>query len=618
MIPRWKIISLSVGVFLFLLTCKTKSSDTDTTNYLNHHDSVDYVGIQACRPCHSDKYDSFVHTGMGQSFFHATKEKSVANFEGIEAVYDSKTDLYYFPFWNKDSLYFREFRLKNGDTTHSLVKKIDYIIGSGQHTNSHLYTENGYLYQAPLTWYSQKQKWDLPPGFENENSRFSRKLDVECVSCHNAMPVYTPNSGNRFEHIPLGIDCERCHGPGEAHINKIKSGDITDTSTSIDYSIVNPAKLSWQLQMDVCQRCHLQGNAVLKSGKRFIDFRPGMKLTDYFEVFLPEYEGDHSFIMASHAERLSESQCFIQSNNESNDKNVTCISCHNPHISVNSTPKEKFNNACKSCHTQESCTETEEQLKLNAYNCVSCHMPKTSASDIPHVAIHDHKISIPGNEESPSEEGVLIGLKSINNYNTSDLTLLRAYISKYEKSGNNPFFIHEAEKLLDAGNAEVKIHYFYNTEQYSEIIELASTLIPKECDDPWTLMRIARSYMHNEQWSSSEFWLDSLASLAPFNLDFNNERAIVKMRLKKLDDAVSILNILYELQPNYETTLVNLGRVYFLKDNLGLAKKHSLKAILLNPDSKDAISTLRDIYLATGDLKSLEKITKKLNDLSAN
>jgi hypothetical protein len=48
---------------------------------------------------------------------------------------------------------------------------------------------------------------------------------------------------------------------------------------------VNPGKLPIDLQFDVCQRCHLQGNTVLKEGKSFLDFKPGMRLSDHMTLF---------------------------------------------------------------------------------------------------------------------------------------------------------------------------------------------------------------------------------------------------------------------------------------------------------------------------------------------
>ena len=214
-------------------------------------------------------------------------------------------------FWKNDSLYLLEFRVKNKDTTHQLIKNVDYKIGSGHHTNSHLFEINGFIHQMPYTYYTQDKIADLPPGFENgDNTRFSREIGIECMSCHNAYPQFITGSENKFSNIPNGIDCERCHGPGEAHLKHIQSGNWVDTSKYIDYSIVNPAKLSLDLQFDVCQRCHLQGTAILAEGKSFIDFKPGKHLKEIMDVYIPKYEGDDAFIMASHVDRLKQSACF--------------------------------------------------------------------------------------------------------------------------------------------------------------------------------------------------------------------------------------------------------------------------------------------------------------------
>ena len=112
-----------------------------------------------------------------------------------------------------------EFRLDGADTMHKRTEHISYIIGSGQHTNSHLLQVNGYLYQAPITFYTQKQEWDMAPGMSGGfNSRFGRVIESECVTCHNGLPEQVAGSVNKYTGIPLGIDCERCHGPGSIHV----------------------------------------------------------------------------------------------------------------------------------------------------------------------------------------------------------------------------------------------------------------------------------------------------------------------------------------------------------------------------------------------------------------
>ena len=37
-------------------------------------------------------------------------------------------------------------QINNNDTSHLRTEQVNYIIGSGQHTNSHLYEVNNYLF----------------------------------------------------------------------------------------------------------------------------------------------------------------------------------------------------------------------------------------------------------------------------------------------------------------------------------------------------------------------------------------------------------------------------------------------------------------------------------------
>ena len=43
-----------------------------------------------------------------------------------------------------------------------------------------------------------------------------------------------------YEKIQRGIDCERCHGPGELHVKEKLAGIVVDTANEIDFTIVNP------------------------------------------------------------------------------------------------------------------------------------------------------------------------------------------------------------------------------------------------------------------------------------------------------------------------------------------------------------------------------------------
>ena len=387
---RYLIYTALLFSALLLLFCSRELPKASEGEYLNLADEVKYVGMNTCKACHANIHATFIHTGMGRSFDRATPEKTDATYGAHALVYDTASNLYYKPFFRDSAMYVLEFRLEGGDTVHRRLERIDYIVGSGQHTNSHIVDFNGYIYQAPVTFYTQEGRWDMAPGFRGDNIRFGRFLTPECITCHNHFPDFVEGSLNKYRNMPTGIECERCHGPGEIHVREKMAGHIVDTSRYIDYSIVNPRNLPRDLQMDLCQRCHLQGIAVLNEGKGFFDFKPGMRLQEVFNVFLPRYTNSHErFIMASQADRLRLSPCYLNSE-------MTCITCHNPHLSVEATGKEQYNNACLSCHAgprEEVCAVPMAERMAEGDDCSGCHMPRSGSVDIPHVNITDHCIS---------------------------------------------------------------------------------------------------------------------------------------------------------------------------------------------------------------------------------
>ena len=151
---------------VFIFSCQRGNISTYTT-YLNHNDTVKYVGKEQCKICHVEIYESYMQTGMGKSLHFATKQNSSLSSSNMPIIHDSIKNLSYQPYWKNDSLYLLEFRLKGKDTIHKLSRKVTYKIGSGQHTNSHLFEINGYVHQMPYTYYTQDAIADLPPGFEN-------------------------------------------------------------------------------------------------------------------------------------------------------------------------------------------------------------------------------------------------------------------------------------------------------------------------------------------------------------------------------------------------------------------------------------------------------------------
>jgi tetratricopeptide (TPR) repeat protein len=625
-------IPIAAIVLVMNLNCGQDLDKKIDTKYLNHNDSVKYVGMQQCRSCHADVYNTFIETGMGKSFDLATKQKSSADFSKHHVVYDKFKNLYYHPFWKNNNMYIMEYRMNGKDTVYKRIEKVDYVIGSGQHTNSHLMNINGYLYQMPLTWYAQEKKWDLPPGFENgNNSRFSRTIEFECMSCHNGFPSVTDFTANKFTSIPNGIDCERCHGPGEVHLKEKLAGNLVDTAHEIDYTIVNPKKLPWERQIDLCQRCHLQGNAILKDGKTFKDFKPGMVLSDFWEVYMPKYKGQNDeFIMASHAQRLQLSKCFLESNkpNKTAGKNfetlnLTCITCHNPHVSVKKTGTQIFNNACIKCHSnanQTLCSETEKNRMVNNNDCSNCHMPRSGTIDIPHVTVHDHWIKKPAKTVKQNEIDKVkefAGLYCINNKETTDLSKVKALINYVEKFNGQKEALAQAKTYFKTNDnqqnwldAQVQLHYLQN--DYDAIIAKASFINVDEQKSAWMCYRVGQAFQAKNDYVRAELFFQKAVSLSPQSIDFIDKLAQAKIMLNKLDEAILLLNNNLLQNEKQEGSLVNLGFAYLKQNNLALAKTNYNKALGLNPDNEQALLNLAAVYNLENNKPESLKLLKRI------
>jgi Flp pilus assembly protein TadD len=608
---RALIALLLIGFTIPAFFCTDQKTETDDvveeSAWRNVYDtSAHYVGMETCKSCHIEKYNSYIQTGMGQSFGHATMQKSAADFNPAHAlVYDKNLDFYYKPYWNGESLYVMEYRLQGTDTVHKRIQQIDYVIGSGQHTNSHIFRSGeGYFYQAPITFYTQKKKWDLAPGFENGGSnRFSRMIESECMTCHNGYPDFVPNSQNKNVNVKTGIDCERCHGPGSLHVADKQAGIIVDTSKGPDYSIVNPRRLSTELQNNICQRCHLQGIAVLNDGKTFFDFRPGMKLSQVMNVFMPQYEGaEDKMIMASHVERMKKSPCYI------NSGKMSCITCHDPHISVKFTPRTQYLNACQSCHGGAKQVHCSEDLAARAKvndDCVTCHMPRNGSIDIPHVAVTDHYIrKKPVNNLEQDKIRAFLGLKSFNNDNPDAITTARAYMEFFERYNANKGLIDSAlfylnkQKDIESSQKQNRdyVRAWFLLNDYQKVIEYAAKLDPANINDAWAAYRIGESYYSLQQPDKALPWYKRSVDIWKYALDFQSKYGTCLLAFGKQKEAMQVFNFIIVEDPNHVAANTNLGYLYLQQGNNTMAYEYMRKANKLDPDYEQNLINLAVWY----------------------
>jgi tetratricopeptide (TPR) repeat protein len=583
---------------------------TEKKSIYRHIDNpqATYIGMDKCKSCHEDIYKTYMQTGMGQSWDLASPIKSAADFAKAY-VYDAKKDLHYHAYWKDNKMYIQEYRILAGDTTYHREEQIKYIVGSGQHTNSHLYEINGYLHQAPITYYTQSKKWDLAPGFENNNTGFNREIEAECITCHNGYPTQVAGSINKYTEVKRGIDCERCHGPGSLHAEAVLAGKIHDTSKSADLNIVNPRRMNTESQNQLCMRCHLQGISVLNDQSTFYDFQPSHALSQHWNVFMPNFTNKNNMIMASHVERMKQSACYIKSNK------MSCITCHNPHQSVRFTAKATFNKACINCHQEKKCSEDLVVRNQAEDDCSGCHMKKNEATDIPHVAVHDHwiKKNIHA-EENKKTNDEFNGLITYNTDQVSDLIRGRGFLEYYEKFNHlnrcmdsATFYITRDGQQKKYQNKDfIRIAFLKN--DMRSITKLASNLQAEEITDHWNAYRIAEAYAQEGEDAIAQPFFERAINLMPYHLDVVNKYAQCLTRLGNVTEAKKQYQFIIQEFPRYAEAHSNLGYLYMKEKKYQQAITSIAQAVMLDPMNVQSRINLAVCYYSLNDKTKIKPI----------
>jgi tetratricopeptide (TPR) repeat protein len=363
-----------------------------------------YVTDASCAECHREIAASYQRVGMHHSMSRWRDDASIEDFAS-GTFFHEPSNRHYEMTRRDGAMLIKRFQLDEHDQPiNVLEQKVDWIIGSGHHSRGYLYrTPAGELFQLPIVWYTQEGSWGMAPGFDQPDQEdFARPVTRACLFCHNAYPDAAPGS-DAFgqpqifpENLPEGTGCQRCHGPGAAHIRA--ASDPAATLEQLSASIVNPARLPPARRDDVCNQCHLQPTSKLTSlqrrfGRTDYSFRPGEALADYL-VHLDFDDGRDPrdrFEINHHSYRLGQSRCFTESSQA-----LSCLTCHDPHQQV--PPQQRaahFRDKCLTCHAAEACHGEDAAIAATGNDCVACHMPRRRTQDVVHIVMTDHLIQRP-------------------------------------------------------------------------------------------------------------------------------------------------------------------------------------------------------------------------------
>ncbi|MBM3775967.1 MAG: hypothetical protein FJW37_12525 [Acidobacteria bacterium] len=227
-----------------------------------------------------------------------------------------------------------------------------------------------------LSYYTRKGGYDVTAGHaatrpgtleEALGARMSPAEAFRCLACHSTSLAQTA-SGPDFDSVVAGVTCERCHGPGAAHVEAMKSGSKLR-------QIRNPGKLPGERLVSMCGECHRT------------EPPPGVAFDD-------------PIVTRFQPVGLQMSACF-----SSSDGALTCTTCHNPHENARRGDDRYYEQKCLACHNPQTGKQPRPPLPPDLKNagrqrasgalkasspvpgkpcrtqaragCIGCHMPKT-------------------------------------------------------------------------------------------------------------------------------------------------------------------------------------------------------------------------------------------------
>jgi len=372
----------------------------------------DYAPPDSCGGCHQDIASSYSAVAMARSLRLSGPEDAVEADPRANRI-EHLPSGYSYEMRNEAGRFIqrRYERGPSGRPVRVFDREATFVVGSGRHARSWLHlSPTGEMTQLPVTWYARDRRWGMSPGFDRaDQPDFFRPVTYSCLFCHNGYPTLprgtdSPMAPQLFPpDLPAGIDCQRCHGPGQRHVDL--ANDRAAPFAEVRRSIVNPARLPPERQMDICMQCHLETtstsnwNGLVVFGRGVFSFRPGEDLAGYMWHFDHPAEAGRGdkFEIAHQAYRLRQSTCF-----KSSAGRMTCTTCHDPHRRPE-RPREHYASKCLGCHRLEECGPAHGVADAAARgsgrggqappDCISCHMPQRRTDDVVHVVMTDHLIS---------------------------------------------------------------------------------------------------------------------------------------------------------------------------------------------------------------------------------
>jgi hypothetical protein len=239
-----------------------------------------------------------------------------------------------------------------------------WAFGAGAQAVTPVGLLGGRFVEHRVSWYRRKEGLALTPGHDPNPSRDAEsalgimqppRTAYRCFHCHATNVERGADGGPILERSIAGVTCERCHGPGRAHVEAARAGK------PLRGTILHPGRFAPRQQTEMCAECHRSPDTVFQSA-------------------MPELENPAAIRFAPVG--LMASRCYQKSGG------ISCLACHSPHDDPLPSNDASYVKVCLGCHAK-----TKAHRNVSAVgNCLSCHMQRSEGA--PYLYFTDHRIRI--------------------------------------------------------------------------------------------------------------------------------------------------------------------------------------------------------------------------------
>ncbi|MBL3589652.1 MAG: hypothetical protein JMN24_07645 [gamma proteobacterium endosymbiont of Lamellibrachia anaximandri] len=357
-----------------------------------------YTTSASCKACHEAAYAAWSDSHHSWAWRAPTGANVLGDFDNAEFEHQGER----FRFETEESGYSVDI---TGPGNRSTRYPVHSTVGVTPLQQYLVEVEPGRTQALDVAWDTEKQRWyhlypdaDTSVGNGLHWSGSYKNWNSHCAECHATAyeKHYDPLKDEYHStQTEIGVGCEACHGPGEAHIEWAATPDSFNPSRWRNVGKLGLLHTFAEGQVNLCAPCHSRREPLGADSPP-----PGADFNDHYRLallsdnlYFPDGQiRDEVYVYGS----------FLQSRMHA--RGVVCSNCHEPHgVKL----KTQGNALCTQCHNPAGNPAFPTLIKRDydhpdhyfhkpgsdGADCRNCHMPERNYMVVD--GRRDHSFRIP-------------------------------------------------------------------------------------------------------------------------------------------------------------------------------------------------------------------------------